>query len=268
MLKHKSVCYNVSTDIEKEILMQNYKMIIAYDGRKYKGFKKSKGNIEKSVQGKLEQILMKLYEEEVEVISAVNTDAGVHAKGQVVSFNVPNKELNASEIRDYFEKYLTDDIIVLSVEAVGERFHSRYNMKSATYEYRLWKKDAPNRPLFERQFVNLMVQLLDVERMKKAAEDLIGEHDFIAFTTNKKTKKSIKNMISVDIKETDYEIVITMTANGFLVNMEKKIVGSLVQVGLKQIPIRAIENAFEFKEPDSIGHISSASGLCLLSVQY
>lgn len=248
--------------------MKNYKMTIAYDGRKYKGFNKSKGNLEKSIQGKLELILNKLYETEVEVVSAVSTDAGVHAKGQIVSFTAPNGKLNENEIRDYFEKYLTDDIIVLSVEPVDARFHSRYQMKSATYQYRLWKKDAPNRPLFERQFVNLMVQLLDVDKMKKAAESLLGEHDFLAFTTNRKTRKSIKEMISIDVKENDYEIIITMTANGFLLNMEKKIVGTLVQIGLGQIPVISIENAFEFKEPDSVGHISSASGLCLLSVQY
>ncbi len=248
--------------------MKNYKMTIAYDGRKYKGFNKSKGNLEKSIQGKLELILNKLYETEVEVIGAVSTDAGVHAKGQIVSFTAPNGKLNENEIRDYFEKYLTDDIIILSVEPVDARFHSRYQMKSATYQYRLWKKDAPNRPLFERQFVNLMVQLLDVDKMKKAAESFLGEHDFLAFTTNRKTRKSIKEMISIDVKENDYEIIITMTANGFLLNMEKKIVGTLVQIGLGQIPVISIENAFEFKEPDSVGHISSASGLCLLSVQY
>ncbi|MBI9013118.1 MAG: tRNA pseudouridine(38-40) synthase TruA [Clostridiales bacterium] len=248
--------------------MQNYKMTIAYDGRKYKGFSKSKGNIEKSIQGKLELILKKLYETEVEVIGAISTDAGVHAKGQVVSFTVANNQFNKKEIHDYFEKYLTDDIIVLSLETADARFHSRYQMKSATYEYRLWKKDAPNRPLFERQFVNLMVQLLNVDKMKKAAEDLVGEHDFIAFTTNKKTRNSVKKMISIDVEENEYEIIITMTANGFLLNMEKKIVGTLVQIGLGQIPVRSIENAFEFKEPDSVGHISSAGGLCLLSVQY
>jgi tRNA pseudouridine38-40 synthase len=248
--------------------MKNYKMTIAYDGRKYKGFNKSKGDVEKSIQGKLELILKKLYEEDVEVISAVSTDAGVHAKGQVVSFTAPNGKLSENEIRDYFEKYLTDDIIILSVEPVDARFHSRYQMKSATYEYRLWKKDAPNRPLFERQFVNLMVQLLDVNKMKKAAKSFVGEHDFLAFTTNKKTKKPIKKIISIDVTENEYEIIITMTANGFLLNMERKIVGTLVQIGLGQLPICSIENAFEIKDMDGVGHKSSASGLCLLSIQY
>lgn len=248
--------------------MKNYKMTIAYDGRKYKGYNKSKGNIEKSIQGKLELILEKLYEEEVEVISAVSTDAGVHAKGQIVCFSAPHGQLNEKEIFDYFEKYLTDDIIVLSVETADARFHSRYQMKSATYQYRLWKKDAPNRPLFERQFVNLMVQLLNVDKMKKAAESFVGEHDFLAFTSNKKTNKSIKKMISIDVIENKNEIIITMTANGFLLNMERIIVGTLVQIGLGQLPIVSIENAFELKDPDGVGHRSSASGLCLLNIQY
>ncbi|MBS4538515.1 tRNA pseudouridine(38-40) synthase TruA [Clostridium sp. D2Q-11] len=248
--------------------MQNYKMMIAYDGRKYTGFNKSKGKLEKSIQGKLELILSKLYEEEVEVIGAVSTDAGVHAKGQIVNFTAPDRRLDKKEIFDYFEKYLTDDIIILSIETVDERFHSRYLMKSLTYEYRLWKKDAPNRPLFERQYVNLMNQTVDVAKMKKAANYLVGEHDFLAFTTNKKTKKSIKKIFSLDVKETKHEIIITMRANGFLLYMERIIVGTLIQIGLGQLPMSTIEKAFKSKDMDDVGHKASAGALCLISVEY
>lgn len=248
--------------------MQNYKMMIAYDGRKYTGYNKSKGKLEKSIQGKLELILSKLYEEELEVISAVSTDAGVHAKGQIVNFTAPNSRLDEEDIFDYFEKYLTDDIIILSVETVDERFHSRYLMKSVTYEYRLWKKDAPNRPLFERQYVNLMNQTVDVDKIKKAAKQLVGEHDFLAFTTNKKTKKSIKKIVSMDVRETRNEIIITMTANGFLLNMERIIVGTLIQVGLGQLPMNTIEKVFKSKDMNDVGHKASAGALCLLSVEY
>jgi len=248
--------------------MQNYKMMIAYDGRKYTGYNKSKGNVEKSIQGKLESILSKLYEEEIEVISAVNTDAGVHSKGQIVNFIAPNSRLNEKEIFDYFEKYLTDDIIILSVETADERFHSRYLMKSLTYEYHLWKKDAPNRPLFERQYVNLMNQTVDVAKIKKAANQLVGEHDFLAFTNNKKTTKSIKKVISVDVMETKNEVIITITANGFLLNMERVIVGTLIQIGLGQLPMNTIEKAFESKDMKDVGHKASADALCLLSVEY
>ena len=248
--------------------MQNYKMTIAYDGRKYKGFNKSKGKSEKSIQYKLESILSKLYEEEIEVVSAVNTDAGVHAKGQIVNFKAPNGPLDEEDIFGYFEKYLTDDIIVLSVEKADERFHSRYLMKSATYEYSLWKKDATNRPLFERQYVNLMNQTVDADKMKKAAKQFEGEHDFLAFTANKKTKKSIKKIDSIDVIETGNEIIITMTADGFLLNMERIIVGTLIQVGLGQLPMNTIEKAFKSKDMKDVGHKASAGALCLLSVEY
>lgn len=248
--------------------MQNYKMMIAYDGRKYMGYNKSKDNLEKSIQGKLELILSKLYEKEVEVIGGVNTDAGVHAKGQIVNFMAPDSRLNEKELFDYFEKYLTDDIIILSVEPVDERFHSRYLIKSVTYEYRLWKKDAPNRPLFERRYVNLMNQTIDVAKIKEAAKQLVGEHDFLAFTTNKKTRKSIKKILSLDVRETSHEITITMTANGFLLNMERVIVGTLIQVGLGQLPMNIIQKAFESKDMKDVGHKASADALCLLSIEY
>jgi len=248
--------------------MQNYKMKIAYDGRYYTGCNKLKGKEEKSIQGKLEAILSKLYNVDIEVISAISTDSGVHAKGQIVNFTSPDYRFNEKEIFEYLEKYLTDDIIVLSVEPVDERFHSRYLVKGSTYEYRLWKKNAPSRPLFERHYVNSMHQTVNVDKMKKAAKQLVGEHDFAAFTTNKKAKNSIKKVMAVDVVETENEIIITMTANGFLLHMERVIVGTLIQVGLGQLPMNTIEKAFEFKDKSDVGHKASAGALCLLSVEY
>jgi len=248
--------------------MQNYKMTIAYDGKKYTGFSSTKKNSEKSIQGKLEAILKKLYEVDVEVIAAVNTDAGVHAKEQVVNFVAPNDEQSARDIQFYVDKYLPDDLIVLEVEKVDERFHSRYNVKTVTYEYRLWKRNAKHRPLFERQYVNFMSQVLDIEKMKKAADDLIGEHDFLAFTSNKKTKKSIKEITTVEVVETSNEIIIKMTATGFLLNMERIIVGTLIQVGLGQLTVNAVSKAIRTRDMDEVGHKASAGALSLVKVTY
>lgn len=248
--------------------MQNYKMKIAYDGNKYMGYNKMKNNPEKSIQGKLELILEKLYNEKIEVISAVNTDMGVHAEEQVVNFVVPDDRMNEEGVLNYFEKYLPDDIIVLSVEAVDERFHSKYLAKSVTYQYRLWKKNAQRRPLFERKYVNLMVQDLNVDDMKEAAKLIEGEHDFLAFTSNKKTRKSVKKMIELNIDETEYEIVFTLKANGFLLHMGRIIVGTLIQIGLGQLTIDVVEKAFESKNNEDVGHKSSAGAFCLLGVEY
>ena len=248
--------------------MKNYKMNIAYDGRRYMGFTQKKQPADKSVQGKLEQILEKLYGQPIEVISAVNTDAGVNARNQVINFEVPNESQDAKGLFEYFEKYLTDDIIVISVEEEDERFQSRYLAKSLTYEYTLWKVDAPHRPLFERQYVNVMVQELDTIKMKKIAKDFIGEHDFAAFTPNKKAKNTVKTIYELDIEENDFEIKIKIRANGFLVNMERIIVGTLIQAGLRQLPIDCVQKAFETRNTDFVGHKASAGALCLVDVEY
>ncbi len=248
--------------------MQNYRMTIAYDGRKYTGFSKTKNNAEKSVQGKIEAILLKLYGSEVEVIGAVNTDAGVHAKEQIINFVAPNGEQSPRDLKFYVDKYLPDDLIVLDVEEADERFHSRYNVKAVTYEYRLWKRNASHRPLFDRQYVNFMSQVLDVSKMQQAAQDLIGEHDFLAFTTNKKTKKSIKEIKAIEVKETNNEIIITMTATGFLLNMERVIVGTLVQIGLGQLTVNAISKGIRTRDMEEVGHKASAGALSLVKVDY
>lgn len=248
--------------------MKNYKMTIAYDGRRYMGFTQKKQPADKSVQGKLEQILEKLYGQEIEVISAVNTDAGVHARHQVINFEVPNESQDSKGLFEYFEKYLPDDIIVIAVEHEDDRFHSRYLAKSLTYEYTLWKVDAPHRPLFERQYVNVMVQGLDTSKMKKAAQDFIGEHDFAAFTPNKKAKNTVKNVYSVDIEENEFEIIIRIKANSFLVNMERIMVGTLIQSGLGQLAEGTIKKAFETKNTDFVGHKASAGALSLVDVEY
>lgn len=248
--------------------MQNYKMTIAYDGKRYKGFRKTNENDDKTIQEKLEKILFKLYETEIEVISAVNTDAGVHAREQVVNFKAPNSHVNEKAIRDYFEEYLPDDILVISVEAVDEKFHSRYMVKSLTYQYRLWKKDAPTRPLFERHYVKAMEQSLSVANMQEASKYFLGEHDFSAFSTKSKANSSVKNIMSLNVDETTYEVIITMKANGFLLNMERIIVGTLIQIGLGQRKADSIERAYKTRKKEDVGHKAMGHALCLIGVEY
>lgn len=246
----------------------NYKMMIAYDGKRYKGFKKTKAYDDLTIQGKFETILFKRYNETIEVISAINTDAGVHAHELLINFKVPETENKASEIRAYCEEYLPVDIVILSIETVDERFHSRYLTKSVTYQYRLWKKDALNRPLFERNYVNVMKEKLDVKLMQKAASTLVGEHNFMAFTTRNKVKNPVKNLMVLNVEETAYEIIITMTANSFLVNMERLLVGTLIQIGSGQKKIGCVQRAFESKEREDVGHKAMAGALSLVKVNY
>lgn len=248
--------------------MINYRMTIAYDGRKYMGFSERKGNPDKAIQGKLEMILSKMYNTYVEIFSACNTEAGVHAKKQIVNFVAPDDTYDTKGVTATFEKYLPDDIVVLSTEVADERFHSRYLVKTLTFEYRIWRHDASRRPLFERHQVNLLNQTVDVSKMKDAAIDLIGEHDFMVFSTNSKAKNTDKKVYSVSVVETDNEIVITMTANGFLLNMERLIVGTLIQIGTGQLPGDAVRKALSTQDKDYIGHKAMADALFLIEATY
>ena len=252
--------------LKEEDRMVNYKMIIAYEGKRYKGFRKTKSDPEKTIQGKLEAVLKKKYEQDIEVIGAVNTDAGVNATSQVVNFKVPDDTPNAHGVFEYFETYLPDDIIALDVSVEEERFHSRYALESVTYAYRLWKKDAPSRPLFDRQRVNRMDSPLDCDLMQTAAEYMLGEHDFLAFATKSKVKSSVKEVYDLDIFETDEEIVITIEANSFLLNMERIIVGTLIQVGLGDKAPDTVKKAFSSLNSKYTGHKAMAPALTLTEV--
>jgi len=248
--------------------MQNYKLAIAYDGKRYKGFRLIPGQKDRTIQGKLENILNQLYEDTIKVISAVNTDASVNAKYQVLNFLAPNDTFTLDKIHNYMETFLPDDIIVLSIEKADDRFHARYNVKSIIYEYRLWKSDATHRPLFERHLVKLMEKPLNVLVMEEAASRMIGEHDFSAFSTNSKVKTPVKIMQDLTITETDNEVIIRMSANGFLLNMERIIVGTLIQIGLYERDIQDVEKAFSTHNTEHVGHKAMAGALTLVDVKY
>lgn len=248
--------------------MENYKLAIAYDGKRYKGFRTIKGEEDKTIQGKLERILAKLYEQEVEVISAINTDAGVSAKYQIINFLAPNNNFSSSKIRSYLDEFLPEDIITLSIEKVDERFHSRYLVKKITYEYRLWKSNAPHKPLFERQQVKVMDKPLNALVMEEAAKAFIGQHDFRAFATSAKVKSTTKEVFDLEVQETECEIIIRITANGFLLHMERFIVGTLVQIGLYEKDIKAIQKGLSSLNEKYVGHKAMAGALCLVGLSY
>jgi tRNA pseudouridine38-40 synthase len=248
--------------------MENYKVTLAYEGKRYKGFRSIKGEEDKTIQGKLENILKKLFEKDIEVISAVNTDAGVSAAFQVVNFQVPSNSASAKKIRAYLDEFLPEDIITLKCEKVDERFHSRYLVKAITYEYRLWKSDAPHRPLFERRQVKVMEKPLNALVMEEAAKAFIGEHDFRAFATAAKVKSTIKEIFALEVIETDCEIIVRIKANGYLLHMERIIIGTLIQIGLYEKDIDTIKKGLTSLNEKYVGHKAMAGALCLVGLDY
>ena len=141
---------------------KNYKLIIGYDGTRYFGWEHQPGK--DTIQGKLEDVLNYLAEEPVLIIGAGRTDAGVHAKGQVANFHI-EEHFTEGKIMSYLNHYLPDDIAVIAIEQVDERFHSRYAAKKKTYRYHIHMGEISD--VFERKYEYQYEKTLDVERMKE-----------------------------------------------------------------------------------------------------
>lgn len=245
--------------------MFNYKMIIQYDGGRYKGWQKL-GNGEDTIQGKLEKVLSELAGEETEVTGCSRTDAGVHALAQIASFKI-GKELPSAEVKDYFNRYLPGDISVILVSPAPEDFHARYHAKSKTYLYKIWNREYPN-PFMRRYSMHVDKKLV-LKKMVEAGGFFLGEHDFTAFSNAKSKKKSmIRNIDSVDIKEENGFIDIRITGDGFLHNMVRKIVGVMIEAGLGKIDAEAIPEIINSKERSQVGILADACGLYLEKIEY
>lgn len=244
--------------------MRNLRLDLCYDGTRYKGWQRLQGT-DMTIQGKLENVLSRILGEPIEVTGSGRTDAGVHAQRQTANFHC-NSSLTAEEILLQLRRYLPEDIGIYSCRDVSERFHARLNVKKKTYRYRLWVSDAPC--VFERRFVTFYEFVPDVEQMRLAASHLLGTHDFSAFCANKHMKKStVRHIHSIDIQTNGNEIVFDITGNGFLHNMVRILVGTLVEVGIGKRSIDSIPSLFGASR-ENAGVLMPAAGLCLMEVTY
>lgn len=245
--------------------MTNYKIIIQYDGTRYSGWQ-ALGSTELTIQGKIQAVISELAESPVEITGSGRTDAGVHAKGQVANFHMKGG-FTEQEILHYLNRYLPEDIAVLSVEQADERFHSRYQAKEKTYLYRIHTGEIPN--VFERKYMYCYDKTLLTGRMREAAEYLTGTHDFKAFCGNRKMKKSsVRTIYKIRIAETEDEIQIFFTGNGFLQNMVRIITGTLIEVGDGRRKPQEIKEILESGRREEAGYTVPACGLTLLGVKY
>ena len=244
--------------------MRNLRLDICYDGTRYRGWQRLPGT-DNTIQGKIEQTLSRILGEEVEISGSGRTDAGAHAQMQVANFHCESG-VPCEEILAQLRRYLPEDIGIYSCKEVGPRFHARLNCKTKTYRYRVWNALEPC--VFHRRFVYAMPEKLDLQAMEKAAQFLLGEHDFSAFCANKKMKKStVRRIDRLEICRDGEELVFTVTGNGFLYNMVRILVGTLLEVGLGQREADSIPDLFGAKR-EAAGHLVPAQGLCLMEVTY
>ena len=244
--------------------MRNLRLDICYDGTRYRGWQRL-GDSDNTIQGTLEAALSRILGETGEGSGSGRTDAGAHARGQVVSFRCEST-MPCDEILSQLRRYLPEDIGIYSCREVHDRFHARLNAKTKTYCYRIWNSDAPC--VFERRFVYCLPDRLDVAKMEAAARCFMGEHDFSAFCANKKMKKStVRRIDALRIDRVGEELRVTVSGNGFLYNMVRILVGTLIEVGRGEREADTIPALFGAKREEA-GYLVPASGLCLMEVTY
>lgn len=248
-------------------MKHNIKLILEYDGSRYDGWQKQ-GNTDNTIQGKLESILSRWAGELVEVHGSGRTDAGVHARGQVANFHVEKGVCpDVKMAMEYLNRYLPEDIRVLSAEVVDGRFHSRLLATSKTYAYVV--ETAEKKSVFERKYVCGLGEKPDVEAMRQAAGYLVGEHDFKSFCSNKKMKKStVRRLDSIEIREDGTKLILLYTGNGFLYNMVRILTGTLLEVGLGKRKPEEMMEILAAKNREAAGVTAPPEGLFLVRVEY
>ena len=244
--------------------MRNLRLHICYDGTRYRGWQRL-SNSDATIQGKLEQALSRILEENIEVSGSGRTDAGVHAAGQIANFHCQS-DMPCEEILSQLRRYLPEDIGIYSCKEASLRFHARLNAKEKTYRYRIWNSDAPC--VFERKYLTVFPERLNTDAMCEAAIYFLGEHDFSAFCANPKMKKStIRFIRDLNVTANGDMIEITVTGNGFLHGMVRIITGTLMEVGAGIRKPDSIPLLFGGKRADA-GPMAPPQGLCLMEVFY
>lgn len=242
----------------------NYKMTISYDGTHYRGWQRLK-NEEKSIQFKIERVLSELYKSEIMIIGSGRTDAGVHAVCQIANFHAANT-YTTEEIYRYVNLYLPEDIAVNNIEIMDEQFHSRFNVSEKHYQYKIW--NGIHSSVFDRKNSYWVIDFLNIDKMKEAAKLLIGKHDFIGFSSKSKKKNTIRDIYNISISSEGAMIIIDIYGEGFLYNMVRIIVGTLIEIGQSKKDIDVIQRIFSSGIREEAGFTVPGKGLCLVNVTY
>ena len=244
--------------------MRNIKLTIEYDGTSYGGWQKQKNN--RTIQQCIEEAIKLLTGEDVELIGSSRTDAGVHAKGMVANF-ITNSQIPADKFREAINTKLPDDIGIIKSEEVDRNFHSRYDSKGKTYCYTLVNRYE--KVCIGRNYVYQVRDELNYNLMKEAAKYFLGKHDFKAFKTNgSSVKTSVRTINGLELELKGDVIKIFVSADGFLYNMVRIIVGTLIEVGKGKIKPEDIESIIRNGDRSKAGPCVPPNGLVLEKVFY
>jgi len=245
--------------------MPRYRLTIEYDGGPFVGWQRQDNG--PSVQGALEEAILKLSGESVTVTGAGRTDAGVHALGQVAHFDLA-KEFAPDKIRDALNHFLRPaPVAVLESRVVPENFHARFSATARHYLFRILCRRAP--PALERGHVWHVVRELDADAMHAAAQALVGAHDFTTFRAAEcQAKSPLKTLDRLDVSHVGEEIHVNASARSFLHHQVRSMVGSLKLVGEGKWRARDLADALKARDRSRCGPVAPPDGLYLVRVDY
>ncbi|HCQ89164.1 MULTISPECIES: tRNA pseudouridine(38-40) synthase TruA [unclassified Clostridium] len=244
--------------------MKNIKLIVEYDGTNYSGWQKQNNNI--TVQGTLEEILSELTKEKIEIIGCSRTDSKVHSRKYVCNFHT-NSTIPSHKFREALNIKLPCDIAILESSEVPLNFHARYDCIGKKYSYTILERSV--KATIDRNFTYQCKYDLDVAKMQEATKHFIGTHDFSAFRNNgSSVKTSTRNITELKVEKLGNYIKIYASADGFLYNMVRIIVGTLVDVGTNKIKPETIIDIINSKDRSEAGKTAPPQGLCLEEVYY
>ena len=242
--------------------MRNIRLTIEYDGTNYIGWQRQDNGI--SIQGEIERVLLQIIQERVSVIGAGRTDAGVHARRQVANF-LTNSELAADSIRGGLNGLLREDIVIHSTQEVPLEFNARHTARGRQYSYHILRE----RTAIERNFAWQVGYPLDLELMKRAAQHILGSHDFEAFCkANSDVQHHRCTVYTATWSENGPRLVFVIRADRFLYGMVRAIVGTMVDVGRGHITLDDFQGIMERRSRAEAGVAAPPKGLFLEEVYY
>ncbi len=245
--------------------MRNIKLTIEYDGKDFNGWQKQPNKL--NIQGTIEKAIEEITGEKIELSASGRTDSGVHALGQVANFKT-NSTIPIEKFPIAINSKIKKSIVIKSAEEVEERFHSRLCCKKKTYRY-IINNTKEGTAIYRNLETHIPIKL-DVNKMKQAISYFEGEHDFKAFkASGTSSKSSVRTIYKAElIEKENNKIWIELTGNGFLYNMVRIIVGTLVDVGLGKIEPEEIKKIIEEKDRAKAGKTLPPQGLYLVKVEY
>jgi len=240
-------------------------LIIEYDGKHYHGFQLQASL--PTIQGEVEKALSELTGERTRLVAASRTDAGVHARGQVVSFRTGSSHSPETFVKG-LNYYLPKDIAVKEAYRVSDAFNVRRSAISREYDYYIL--NSLTRSPIRESFSHLVGGHLDINAMNQACQALIGEHDFASFISGNgvEVKNTVRRVYRVETREEGELVVFNMVANSFLTHQVRNTAGTLIRIGLGKMTVDEFYRIIEAEKPGLAGPTAPACGLCLTRINY